>query len=493
MIATLGCIGGCVKPMDIVADVVPPDEVGSLKIDKQDIDVSLSWQDPGDADLRAIRLSLYNAENQSLIRAADVLPDSMAYTFERLSPGNYFVRVQTRDKENNLSKGVDSAFVFLSQAPVNVKRISTQLAWNTVHIDWDELTDDDYTTTVDGQSVTIAVDSIIVEMDIDSLGLDSLFRRYVLTPADTGLAIPHLPDGRHTIRVMTHGESGYYSAVYQQTLPRVNFGEKFVRVVGDGHDFYIARHEVTTDEYRKFIVDELGLREAMAPYRVDNSKVDNGAWFKWWYGADPQQPGILNLLGFNTWEFSLDANGWSSNRYSPDGVFGRVTWEGAMTYSLLKYNGRCPTREEWLYAAKGGAHSNGYDYAGSNDPDAVGWWGWPGGDVFLRPPGQKAPNELGIYDMSGNAAEFLYPLTTGGNSLGTVSIIGGSMGPIHFWGNEPEDFAPENDIKPKLNDPAIVKHTGAGPKTAFWRIGIRVLIPHTEIMKRPVNRYLYER
>jgi len=491
--AALKGISGCVKPVDIIADVIPPDEVKALHINIEDIDVSLAWEDPGDADLRGVRLSLYNADNQSLVRSADVLPDTMAYTFDRLSPGRYVVRVQTRDKENNLSKGVDSTFIFLSQAPVNVKRIATQVAWNVLHVDWDLLTEDDYTTVVEGESITIAVDSIIVEMDIDSLGIDSLFRRYVLTPSDTGIVIPDLPDGRHTVRVMTHGESGYYSAVYQQTLQRINFGEKFVRVTGDGHDFYIARYEVTTEEYRKFIVEDLGIMEPMAPYRVDNAKVEPDAWFKWWYGADPQNPGVMNLLGFNTWEFSLDANGWSANRYSADGTFGRVTWEGAMLYALLKYNGRCPTIEEWLYAAKGGPLSNGYDYAGSNNPDEVGWWGWEGGEVFLRPPGQKLPNELGIYDMSGNASEILYKLTPGGNSLGTVSIVGGSMGPIHFWGNEPEDFAPDNNIKPKLSDPLVVKHTGVGPKTAFWRMGIRVLIPHEEIVKRPVNRYLYER
>lgn len=484
----------CTKPIEIIADVIPPDEVGMLQISKQDVDVVLNWQDPGDHDFRGVRISLYNAENQQLVRSANVLPDSMTYTLSDLSSGNYIVRVQTRDKENNLSKGLDSSFVFLSQAPVNVNRINTQLAWNVLHLRWDQLTEEDYTTTVEGESIYMPVDSIIVEMVIDSLGIDSLFKRYALLPADTGLVIPDLPDGRHSVKIMTLGESGYHSAAYQQILPTVNFGEKFVRVTGDGHDFYIARYEVTTEEYRQFIVDDLGINEPTAPYLVDNTRIDDDAWFKWWYGTDPQQPGVLNLLGFNTWEFSLDANGWSSNRYDAQASFGRVTWEGAMLYALVKYNGRCPTREEWLYAAKGGQLSMGYDFAGSNDPDEVGWWGWePGGLTFLRPPGQKKPNELGIYDMSGNAAEILYDLNPGGASLGTTNIIGGSMGPIHFWGNEPEDFAPGNDIKPMLHDPRIVKHTGVSQKTAFWRMGIRVLIPREEILKRPMNRYLYER
>src|SRR5690606_29540170 len=99
-----------------------------------------------------------------------------------------------------------------------------------------------------------------------------------------------------------------------------------------------------------------------------------------------------------------------SRRYPDANAFGRCTWEGAMLYCLVKYNGRLPTQEEWLYAAKGGAQSMGYDYAGSNDPDEVGWWGWPGGEIFLLQPGLKKPNELGIYDLSGNASEMLYDL-----------------------------------------------------------------------------------
>lgn len=490
-----GCFQSCIKAYDIVADINPPDEVTGLQIDKQEVDVRLTWQDPRDNDFKAVRISLYNSDNQSLVRYADVLPDTMYYVLETLSPGNYYVRVQTRDKENNLSDGIETPFVFLSHAPVNVRQISAQIHWNVLHLKWAKLTQDDFITTVEGQSISIPVDSIIVEVQVDSLGIDTLQRRYVLSPLDTGLVIADLPDGRHSFRLKTHGESGYYSTVYQQTIGRIDFGERFVRVQGNGHDFYIAKYEVTTEEARKFIVDDLGIREAEAPYRVDNVKVESDKWFKWWYGNNPQNPGVMKLLGFNTFEFTLDANGWASNRYTPDATFGRITWEGAMLYSLLKYNGRCPTSEEWLYAARGGALSQGYDYAGSHDPEEVGWWGWVAGTPsFLRPPGQKKPNELGIYDMSGNASEILYDLTpAGANSLGTVSIIGGSYGPTGFWGNEPEDFAPGNNIKPKLNEPAIVKHTGAQITTAFWRMGIRVLIPHSEIVKPPVNRFLYER
>ena len=65
---------------------------------------------------------------------------------------------------------------------------------------------------------------------------------------------------------------------------------------------------------------------------------------------------------------------------------------------------RLPTEAQWEYAARGGNKSKGYKYAGSNDLDAVAWYdGNSSGQT--HPVAQKAPNELGLYDMSGNVYE----------------------------------------------------------------------------------------
>ena len=66
---------------------------------------------------------------------------------------------------------------------------------------------------------------------------------------------------------------------------------------------------------------------------------------------------------------------------------------------------RLPTEAEWEFAAMGGKFSNGYDYAGSNTLEDVGWYDWNSGGEKHEVK-QKDPNELGLYDMSGNVSEW---------------------------------------------------------------------------------------
>ena len=90
----------------------------------------------------------------------------------------------------------------------------------------------------------------------------------------------------------------------------------------------------------------------------------------------------------------------------------QVSWEDAQEFIAILNtatgkNYRLPTEAEWEYAARGGTKSKGYKFSGSNDINVVAWCKI-NSEQKAHPVGSKAPNELGIYDMSGNVWELCY-------------------------------------------------------------------------------------
>jgi formylglycine-generating enzyme required for sulfatase activity len=140
------------------------------------------------------------------------------------------------------------------------------------------------------------------------------------------------------------------------------------------NDFYICAHEVTQDEWRAIM------------------------------GNDPP---LLSFPGCDRCPVE------------------RISWDDAVEFvdslnSKSKHKYRLPTEVEWEFAAKGGIQCKGFRYAGSNTLDSVGWYLGNSGNK-THPVGLKQPNELGLYDMTGNVWEWTSDLWT--NSYQTSSIV----------------------------------------------------------------------
>jgi len=128
----------------------------------------------------------------------------------------------------------------------------------------------------------------------------------------------------------------------------------------------------------------------------------------------------VTLSSFKICETEITQAQWAevlgyNNSYhkNAQGPVTNVTWYEIQTFirelnSLTGHNFRLPTEAEWEFAARGGNKSEDYTYSGSNTLSEVSWYNTTDYNAQMDPQTvkKKKPNELGIYDMSGNADEW---------------------------------------------------------------------------------------
>lgn len=161
-----------------------------------------------------------------------------------------------------------------------------------------------------------------------------------------------------------------------------------------------------------------------------------------------------------------------------------LSWDDCQVFlkklnNLTGKNFRLPTEAEWEYAARGGKKTKGYIFSGSNKLSEVGWI-TPETRGHIRPVKQKKPNELGLYDMTGNVAEWCsdwddyyedsHQTNPQGPSKGYSKIVrGGGCGIGGFEEEEEYVVTVRDDFDPEDRVASFFDHL-------LYHLGIRLVL-----------------
>lgn len=197
--------------------------------------------------------------------------------------------------------------------------------------------------------------------------------------------------------------------------------------------FYIGKYEVTQKEWTEV------MESNPSKFKGDNLPVEMVTWYE-----SVEYCNKLSLKDALKPYYNIDRNKKDTNNTCE---MDDLKWTVTINPGANGY--RLPTEAEWEYAAGGGQMSKSYTYSGGNHIDKVAWywqnsgdknltgfWNWPvieKNNDKAQPIGGKDPNELGLYDMSGNVREWCWDWYRDTLDSKGAGPLGNNSGSLRVW------------------------------------------------------------
>ncbi len=317
-----------------------------------------------------------------------------------------------------------------------------------------------------GQTITLTAPSPIYgTLDINSTPTDADIYIDGIKVGTTPMLLPECLIGQHTIKISKSGHSDYTTTITldesatQDINCRLESGRPITITAPEGADIYIDNQKAATTRYEGSLsYGDHTIYAAQAGKKTDvrtlNVPMGSGALqtinLAFMEAKTFTVKGVqFTMMPVEAGTFTMGATSEQVNPYGDEkpthqvtltnnyyigqtevtqalwkAVMGsnpsnfkgdnrpveKVSWNDCQTFitKLNKRTGqnfRLPTEAEWEYAARGGKKSQGYQYSGSNNLNEVAWY-TDNSSSHTHDVATKRPNELGVYDMSGNVWEW---------------------------------------------------------------------------------------
>lgn len=194
---------------------------------------------------------------------------------------------------------------------------------------------------------------------------------------------------RETVLHIAYSSNFFEVSIHQDRCP---WYESFELIHVDGGSFYMGAQSADPTG-QNYNVDAFSVESPV--HKVNVNSFDISAF-------EVTQEQWVEAMGYNPSVSQL------GGKYPVE----NISWNDVQEFvkKLNELSGkeyRLPTEAEWEYAAIGGIHQNSYQFSGADIASSVAWF-YSNSGSMIHEVGQKLPNSLGIYDMTGNVSEWVY-------------------------------------------------------------------------------------